>query len=407
MAKASPPPSNMDFYVVDSLYCHLYDSAQMEVPNIRQSNLDFTEDGEVLESISQNYLPDLAEWQNFERQTYVYDQNLTIEQERQVWNLTTLDWQNDTRWENQWNADGFAEHLVTKKWNILQNDWRNFEQLFFNYDTDGNIESFEVETWDTLAGVWNRVFRILYAVNAEGQVVSELFQLWVDNDYKSLNRKFRFFDDLNTHLLNEEVTEIWDEGLQDWVNSNRQLYGYDSNDNRTEQTNQIWIVQDSAWENQARILQNFNADDEVTLRTELTWGNDQWVNFFQTNNVYDTVANLVRFEVSEWQVNEWIPASSCDFYWRFSHVVGTQEVLQLDCHIPNPYSLGTLFRCPDLPQGEKLQLEVFDLSGKLVYAKSFEGGNFVNIAKPLRTGLYVLVIRGESGILHSQKIVVD
>lgn len=405
LAMAELPVMDEDFYVVDSLYCSQFDEEMMENPVSRQYNLDFTSEGAVLESISQNYNSELAEWQNNRRELYTYDgAGNVFEQVGQAWDEGGQNWQNDTRQVNTWNAESDLEETLNQRWHLAGNNWRNFEKLIFGYDADGFISSFEQELWDTVAVDWKKSFRILYAVNGEGQVVSTLFQLWQDGDFNSLSRTFHEFDgELETGI----TTEVWNMADEIWVNSSRKTKAHDSNGNLTTETDQIWIVQDSTWQNQNRILQNFNAEGDVTLRTQLTWGNDQWVNFFQTMNSYDTVANLVRFEVAQWQINEWVPLNSCDFYWRFSHeFVAVAEAGFEACSLPNPYRLGTSVECANLPEGEKKALNLFDLSGKLVHTENLDNQNFINIAGPLNEGMYVLVIRGEKGVLLAQKLMV-
>ncbi|HFA51534.1 MAG TPA: T9SS type A sorting domain-containing protein [Bacteroidetes bacterium] len=397
-----------DFYVVDSLYCFLFDGAsQMDVPTTRQYNLEFSDDGgEVLESLTQEYLPE-GNWRNSQHEFFIYDsEGNLVEQTKQLWDTLSGAWVNDLRTSNTPNANGDFTDVLNQKWDVAANGWQNLDRLILEYDQNGNIQLLEQEVWDTMAAGWGKSFRILYAQTPEGQIASTLFQLWQNAGYQNISRTFLTYDDA-TDLETEQVAEVWNNAEMQWFKSSRSLKDYDSSGNLTSETTQLWNAPDTAWLNQNLFLRNYNADGEVTIKTDLVWNGDQWRNFFQTENSFDQNGNIDRFQVSQWDGDSWQQLNSCDFYWRFHHVVeAVEKANELDCKMPNPYKIGTPFSCPGLLSGQAERLSVFDLSGKMVYTKEIENQNFINIAEPLPTGLYILIVSGKEGLIFKRKTVI-
>ncbi len=398
---------NVDFYVVDSLYCHTYDAAsQTALPTERQYNLDFTEDGKALQSRKEQYLPWLGQWRNFSFTTYVYDgQNNLIEQTEQRWDTLAAGWINFTRTQNTPNLNGDFTEVLNQKWE--GGVWKNVDKIKSVFNANGYIETLTQQLWDHAGGAWKNNFRIIYATNANGQFVQTKFQLWdaSGNNFYDVSRTNFTYNP--QQLESEAVTEIFNAGAAAWEKSSRTLKNYDSSGNLTEQISQLWNNVGSDWQNDRRTIQNFNAAKQVTLRTEQTWNGANWTNFFQTNNVYGTNGNLTRFEVSQWQTTQWALLNTCDFYWRFHHeILAVQEPAGVFCKIPNPYRPGTTIACDQLPAGHSFQLALFDLTGKIIRQEKFDSQNFVKIAAPLPAGLYVLTISGEQGVLFSQKLLI-
>ena len=398
------------FYIVDSIYCYLYDiGLQEDVPTFRQYNLAFIDDvGEVLELYNQIYDPLTGTWQNNEFVTNVYDGDLNlVEIKRQAWSAANSAWVNGEKTINTPNEFGNYTAILNQKWHSPTNNWRNVYQQKITYNQEGYIQLLEHEEWDTTNLLWKDIFRTVYGVTPEGQIALTLFQLFQNGDYQNISREVYIYDVDDPSLEVEKVTEVWNAGATAWDQSSHILKEYDPSDNLTTETHQLWNNPDSSWLNKDRFLRNYNANGNVTKKTDLTWNGAQWDNFFQTQNSYDSLFNLTRFEVVQWVLDGWIPLNSCDQFWRFHHsFVHADEVQQLDCIFPNPMQNGSVIFCPELLKHGHVQVAIFDLSGKLVYTKRAEHQNFVNIAQPISTGMYILNISNKKGLNISKKIMI-
>ncbi len=396
-----------DFYVVDSLYCYFYDSVQNEQPYLRQYNLDFTSDGEVLESRQEFNNSGASDWFYALHTNYVYDgQNNVTVQVEQHWDSLNLTWVNANRTLNTPNQNGDYTEVLKQEW--INGNWFSLERISSVYNAQGHIEILIREVFEMTG--WQNSFRIIYASNAQGKLVQTKFQLWdtTANSFYEVSRQTYTYDSQQLDLEAERLTEVFNASNAMWEKSSRSLKGYDSSGNMTEETTQLWNNVDSSWLNQNRILQNFNATDQVTLRTELLWNGDQWTNYYQTNNVYDANANLIRFEVSNWEINQWRLLNSCDFYVRFHHPVAAQETLQpVFCEMPNPIAPGQSFYCPHLPKGQTFFLGISDLNGQLVQMENIENQGFISISNSLPSGMYVATLFNEQGVFSTQKLIIS
>jgi hypothetical protein len=395
-----------DFYVVDSLYCYFYDSLQNELPYLRQYNLAFTTDGEVLESRQEANNFGASDWANSTRSSYVYDgQNNLIELTEQHWDSPAQAWANFKRTLNTPNQNGDYTQVLNQEW--INGDWFTVERLSSVFNAQGQIEILTREIFGNNG--WQNSFRIIYANNASGKLVQTKFQLWDtnSNSFYDVNRQTYTYDSQQLGLETERLTEVFNTSNSLWETSSRNLKGYDSSGNLTEETTQLWNNVASAWQNQNRILQNFNAKDQVTLRTELLWNGSQWTNFYQTNNVYDAQFNLLRFEVSSWELTQWVLQSSCNFYPRLHHTVRANETPKpLFCSIPNPLAPGQPLFCPNLPAGQGFSLGIYDLQGRLVQFERLDNQQAVHINSSLPGGMYVATLYNGQGVFSTQKLLI-
>ncbi len=397
--------AQQDFYVVDSLYCYSHNGATT-TPTERQYNLSFSPTGEVLESRREKYLPWLGQWRNLAHITYVYDnQGNLVQQVEQSWDTLALTWVNATATENTPNQNGDFTQTVNKVWD--GQNWQFSDRVSSTFGANGFIETLTQQLWEN--GNWRNNLRILYATNVLGKFVQTKFQLWntTSNSFYDVNRQTYSYDPQNQALEMGQLTEVYDQALMQWDSSSQLLKMYDSQGNMTEQTTQIWNNIDSNWVNAGRILQNYNVENNLTLRTELVWNGNQWVNYFQVNNVYDTAQNLIRFEVSYWDVTFWNLLSSCDFYPRFHHeVLAVVAMEQVIWRLPNPYRIGQSVDCAEMLSTGAKRLAIFDFSGKLISSQNIENQLVIEVNGDLPMGIYVAKISGERGNFFTQKILI-
>ncbi|MCU0347659.1 MAG: T9SS type A sorting domain-containing protein [Saprospiraceae bacterium] len=400
-----PVFAQQDFYVVDSLYCHAHNGG-VATPTERQYNLAFLTTGEVLESRREKYLPWLGQWRNSAHLSYSYNsQNVLVQLVEQSWDTLQNAWVNLKMTEYTPNQNGDYTQELNKVWDGQA--WQNQDRINSVFGSNGYIETLTQQLWEN--GAWRNNLRIIYATNPNGDFVLTKFQLWnvATNSFYDVNRQTYFYDMDFPEREIRQVTEVFDQATLQWANSSRIDISYDSQGNPTEQTSQLWVTQDSVWSNSNRIVQNFSASNLVTLRTEFVWNGSQWVNFFQVNNVYDAEDNLTRFEVSQWDVNQWVLLTSCDFYPRFHHeVLAANEPLTVPCAWPNPYRLGTPVQCPHFAEGGAKLLAVYDFSGQLQHLQNIENQSVVELNADLPAGLYLVKINGEGGRFAPQKLMI-
>ena len=137
-----------EFYVVDSVYCYLYnDSLQSDVPFLRTYNLAFTDgNGDILESITQQYNIPSNEFINSQREENMYDvdRNLT-EKTIQVWDISTDTWINFSKNTNVPNEFGNYTLVLNQEWHKPSGIWRNLNRQNTIYNEEGYPQLLEFE----------------------------------------------------------------------------------------------------------------------------------------------------------------------------------------------------------------------------------------------------------------------
>ena len=75
--------------------------------------------------------------------------------------------------------------------------------------------------------------------------------------------------------------------------------------------------------------------------------------------------------------------------------------------MPNPYSQGNLISIYGLNIKKSYRIELYDLTGEVVYNRNINGNQNFSINNHLLEGLYLLIIRDKNELLHVQKIIIN
>lgn len=106
----------------------------------------------------------------------------------------------------------------------------------------------------------------------------------------------------------------------------------------------------------------------------------------------------------------WVASFDYDVYYfviQPSAVEDTAAATTCHCSYPNPYRAGQQALCEGLQSGQRYNLQVFDLTGRPVYARSFDGAEGWSIQQYLPSGLYVAVVTLDGQLMGSHKVVME
>lgn len=404
---------NVEFFVVDSIYCYNYDADnQIDVPTAREYNLEFEERGLALEKIRQEYDTTMNDWVNISYTTQAWDEHENlIESVEQVWVTDSLNWQNAKRSVYTPTGAGVFSEILNQVWNDSLENWQDLNRSLFTFDIDHNNTLLKYQEWDTLNVEWNNIFQIHNAFNGDNLLVANLFQLWSENtnDWKDANRTFFTNDTFSGHLI-EQTAEIWDAGSDSWKKSNRQVFDYDGNGNNTLRISQLWSDFDSVWVFSEKVENVFDSGNNNVGSLTKQWniGNGEWVNAFLTNRTFDSDNNETSFEISIWQNDFWLKLGHCEFFWRLIEIVNNNETFQdeFKCLLPNPFSKKDKVNCENLNLNHHYRLSVFDLLGNKIHDEDFYNNSNLDLNASLSIGLYVFVISDNQEILFKQKVII-
>jgi len=396
-----------EVFVTDSIYCHTFDFESMQVvPNTRSYNLEFNDNGNVLEEEEQVYRLDINAWQNSSKKSYEYDEDFFINNQlEKTWDASLQTWVEDRRLAFVWENESIVSS-VTETWDVASGAFIPSNRQSYTFNANGDNTAFVDEQWDEANGTWVNNIQVQFAVNAAGEVLNSIFQTWSPTlGWQNGNLTTNIYDTNSNQI--EAVIQLWDGLTNQWNNSGKTLYEYDAANNRTSTTNQFWNVVSAEWSNNNRVVETYNSDNLPLTSTVQNWNGDMFTDGFRTLREYNNELNLQGFENQIFQDDSWNYLNNCEFYWRSVIIDGVKEsVDNLDCRIQNPIDKGGIFQCESLITNEAKQYFLFDLNGRIVDTQNIENQSFIQIKDNLSFGSYILVISNAKGIIHREKLIV-
>lgn len=223
------------------------------------------------------------------------------------------------------------------------------ERKTYTYDNNNEVESYVLEKWNNISNSWYYTERFEYLYTS-GNVMQCTKYIWNNNS---------------------------------WESSSKQLYTYNSNDDKTTETIQIWDAVSSSFINNKKIICNYNSIGLLESITTQKW---------------DAGANAWKYAEGNTQTRYYY-----EYYYTTSvGNVATAEPLSL---YPVPakdqitISLGT--------HGyEQTTLSVLNMNGAVVKQWNTENSTTTADISALPNGTYVLYARNEMGETRTSKFTI-
>jgi|GEM_PF-6411437 len=400
-----------DVHVQDSSICFRYEppDTTTEIPYSKEFNVEFTESGRTLKNFTQEWDDTKKIWVNARRLSFTYnEQEVVIELVYEYWNKSFGVWENYARTNDSLTNNGQSGQSIVQLWDDATNDWVNNFKVSNEFDAKGGITRRLEQDWDKATLEWVNNSQTLNELNPGNQVTLALVQTWNDSAQVWVNSQqiFKNYDPVS-ELLTEEISNVWDSLALVWIPDKRMLMTYDANGNQILFIKQVWDFEAQDWVNKYKITDDFDDMDRHVANLQQNWADSVWVNVGMSSTEFDENGNPVHDEYYSWFEEAWHKALRCEHFWRLLTLVAVSEVdRQVKCDIPNPYPLGHPFHCDELALGKTNRLEVFDLSGRKFFSKSFQNQEVMRINSPMPTGFYILTIRNEKGVFYHQKLTI-
>jgi len=132
--------------------------------------------------------------------------------------------------------------------------------------------------------------------NAGNQIQSEIIQLWDNalwNNYSMV--EYTYSGSKNTVIIEKE----WKNNGQIWANTDKTLYTYDNDGNKTEMVYQNWDVNSNDWLNKIKVLYTYDMNRNNLTTTWLQWNYNVWENRDKTAGLF-TSNLLTELQHYEW-----------------------------------------------------------------------------------------------------------
>jgi hypothetical protein len=178
---------------------------------------------------------DSGAWNNSWQYFYNYDVKSNLK------GTNTQTWKNNA-WENveqvsyTFNVNNLTTNTVYQKW--INGQWKNTKQYSYSYDANKNLKSSMVQTWND--STWDNNLLLSYGYDLNNLRTSELTQYWGNGSWENSSNLNFTYDKNNKRI--SEFGQNWTNGS--WVNAYQKSISYNV-DNVSGELFQVWV--DDNW----------------------------------------------------------------------------------------------------------------------------------------------------------------
>ena len=390
-------------WLVDSTYCFNADQeGGGEFPANRQYNEEYNEDGRILRQLDQTFID--GAFQNTARHHFTYGTGEFLTESRnETWDAENEMWVNTDRILFTYNpaAGAYSEYIFQNWENGM---WVNFSRTVDTHNAGHQKpEKSDGYLWEN--GMWVQDFAFYYSVNIQTlNTVGTLFQK--RNAQGVLQNQTRSFIDYDANNNQTQIRrENFSEGI--WTEGSKTDFAYDEENRRISEIQSVFNNATQVYVPQSKTETEYNAIGEQSLIAGFGYNQTEgeFVPSYRTAFEYDANENFVEFSNEIYQNETWVYTGRCQLYWSQYQVNAVDNFSnKITCHMANPYTPGQQIYCE---RSGEATLELYDLRGKLRAGKEVNTAGNLSIDQNLQSGLYILLLRDETGILFRKKIAVQ
>jgi hypothetical protein len=167
-----------------------------------------------------------------------------------------------------YNDDLSLNYFTRAVW--YNNEWITLDKHTNTYNSDGNLESVLWEWFNNSSGEWFKDAKDVYNYDSLENRIFHLHQFFNGQDFVNNFKYENYFDGRNLLL---SVSQKWIDN--EWINRSKSIYKY-----TPEKVNDTILFQ--------------------------IWTNDQWLNYYLGNYEYDEKLNINTSQTKIWQEQQWI-----------------------------------------------------------------------------------------------------
>lgn len=231
-----------------------------------------------------------------------------------------------------YHPDGHVHQIMNYVFVSYYNQWRQGNRYSFEYDEKGRLNTFRIEQQKP-NGQWQYYTIREYTYDDLNRVSVVYFTSWQGEGNEGGHKEYRFEYDEVGHLVGKSVflndlnryycrwlytyenNKMTSECYQSWSNStwnNNKLYVYSfENDNISNKLYLIWDDSEEDWCNFENITYEYRPEEAKTFIVYQAWENE-WINLCRAISFISN-GRLVIESVQEWQNEEWVDFSMCDY----------------------------------------------------------------------------------------------
>jgi hypothetical protein len=160
-------------------------------------------------------------------------------------------------------------------------------------------------------GLWDEWYnsnKFIFTYDTLNNNTEELEQSW-NSDLKKWDNYEKWTHTFNSYNITESLAQLWN--FEQWFDSRKVSFEYDIHNNRTGWIDQTW---DGQWKNVAKVAFTYNTQNNLCSRLSQLWNNTQWENYDSVSFILDAQNNLTAQIYLLWS-NEWENDHRVDYYY--------------------------------------------------------------------------------------------
>lgn len=346
-----------------------------------------------------------GEWKMSDSIFYRLDGNPAVSWFK-VWDKSKFRFSRGKKVNYHYNPSGLKTQEDIQVFDTISGNWATDQEVTWQYNDDGLLLMQQTKVWRN-QGIWMDTLRLTYTYNELNQPVSRILETWNPSGFwENTQRIDQTFD--TSGNLTEVFQYAWNEQEQQWVTQYRQFYTYNEQLRLTERLQQYWESDFSTWINLDLTIYQYNS---MGLRTNIVqqfWDafGYYWYNTANYVYTYDGDGNRLEFIFQFWdeESSEWINIYKDLNWWSFFEpsAVNDSEIAAANV-FPNPASGLINVKIQGLIGGG--YLEIFNLSGQLVYSAPLENESTPIDVSSFARGTHFLRITLNNRILTSKVVI--
>jgi hypothetical protein len=255
-------------------------------------------------------------------------------------------------------------------------NWVSESKVVFTHNTNGDINGASLFTMDN--GTWTEMARIVNATFANNNFdFPTSYTIQMEVPVLGWINVQRFSSTYNTNgKMLTSLSETFSPMTQQWQNSDRETYTYDSRNNQVLWVSDSWV--NNAW------LQTEGEKDSIVYNTN--GGIDHQISQFW-------VDSSSSWENYEWRINSFNNTAS---------IANASRISQYSIY-PNPANEIVKIELQGL-NAERVNISLVDITGRSVYNNNIvTNGGLLNTSintADLKSGIYIMQIQSGNQVLN-------
>lgn len=226
------------------------------------------------------------------------------------------------------NISGYkVDSTYSYSFNKSTNLWALSGKRINNFDTNINLIEFIDYDWNPTSNSWAKSYKFGYTLNENGNIIQLITYKWdsSSNSFITGNTNYKFNYTLDSNGKNIEIiTCVYSTATNSWMNDEKSICNYNSNQQKTEQIYYSWDGTSSSWINSLKMIFSYDSNGAITQRIKYEW-NSGWVNYTKETYTYNSLGNKVECQRFRWENNNWIAGTIINSSYNSSNQL-TEEV---------------------------------------------------------------------------------